>query len=579
MTSIDVEGLKADIERVDDIPLIYGLLNRVGIQAIVDQAIPRHGNWQGLSPGWVITIWLLYILNEKNHLMEPVQSWTRTHMMLLRRLTGQAVEELDMTDDRLALCLHYLHQQATWVAIEKELGIKTIRIYGLSAERIRLDATVGTVSHDPFKHTLFKVGKAKNGLYETQFKLMLASLDPLGLPLVSDVEPGHRADDPLYVPSYQRAKEILDQEGVLVVGDSKMSALKTLATMVAGKDHYLTPLTEQQEEKAQLDQLLADWQEREEEATRVFLPQEMPIEGEMPDPDLAIAYGFESERERSVWHGGKQVTWTERLLVVRSDSYVQTMQDGLHRRLDKAEEALRNLTPPRQPGRRQIEEEATLLAAIERIEKKYRVRSLFDLDYQREVEERHVRAYRGKPARVERKVRYQLSVARNAEAIAAAEFRAGWRLYVTNAPKEKLSFSNAVLAYRDQIVAENIFRRLHGKFLGLTPLYVQRDDHAKGLVHLLTIGARILALGDYLAKEALAQEESELSGIYLGNAKRATATPTMERMLNAFENINLLIFPVQPEPLSYLTELSPVQKRILTLLGLTESLYTDLQSA
>ena len=197
----------------------------------------------------------------------------------------------------------------------------------------------------------------------------------------------------------------------------------------------------------------------------------------------------------------------ERLLVVRSYSYVQTMQDGLHRRLAKAEEALRNLTPPRQPGRRQIEGEATPLAAIERIEKQYRVQSLFDMTYEREVEERHVRAYRGKPARVERKVRYQLSVARNAEAIAAAEFRAGWRLYVTNAPEEELSFTDAVLAYRDQIVAENIFRRLHGKFLGLTPLYIQRDDHAKGLFHLLTLGARILALGDYLAKEALAQEE------------------------------------------------------------------------
>ena len=129
------------------------------------------------------------------------------------------------------------------------------------------------------------------------------------------------------------------------------------------------------------------------------------------------------------------------------------------------------------------------------------------------------------------------------------------------------------------IVAENIFRRLHGKFLGLTPLYVQRDDHAKGLVHLLTIAARILALGDYLAKAALAQEKSELSGIYSGNPKRSTARPTTERMLQAFEDINLLIFPVQPQPLCYLSELSAVQKRILALLGLPESLYTDLQTA
>ena len=511
--------------------------------------------------------------------MEPVQSWAADHLTLLRRLSGQPVRALDMTDDRLALCLRYLHEQATWTAIERGLGQRTIRVYGLKAERIRLDATVGTVYHDPLQHSLFKVGKAKNGLYETQFKLMMASLDQLGLPLVCDVEPGNRADDPLYIPSYRRAKEMLEEVGLLVVGDSKMSALQTLATIVAGRDHYLTPLTETQEEKAQLSELLEPWREKEEKATRVYLPEDMPSDGSVLNPELAIAYGFESERERSAQIDGKKITWTERRLVIRSYSYVQTMQSGLHRRLAKAEEALRNLTPPRQPGKRQITDEASLRAAIERIEKKYRVQGLFDLSHEQEVEESHKRAYNGRPARVERKVRYQLTVARNAEAIAAAEFRAGWRIYVTNAPQEELSLTDAVLAYRDQIAAENAFRRLHGKFLGITPLYVQRDDHAKGLIHLLTIAARVLALGDYLAKQALSQEKSELSGIYSGNPKRSTAKPTTERLLQAFDNINLLIFPVQPQPLCYLTELSDVQKRILALLGLSDSLYTDLQTA
>jgi transposase len=579
MTSIDIEGLKTEIERVDDIPLIYGMLTHMNIQAIVDSAIKPNGNWEGLSLGWVLTFWLVYILSEQDHRMEPVQSWTAKHQTLLHRLSGQPVSEMDMTDDRLALCLRYLHKRAAWAAVERGLGERTIRVYGLKVERIRLDATVGTVYHDPSQHSLFKTGKAKNGLYETQFKLMMASLDQLGLPLVCDVEPGNRADDPLYVPSYQRAKEMLEEVGLLVVGDSKMSALQTLATIVAGRDHYLTPLTETQEEAAQLNELLAPWQEREADATRVYLPEDKPSNGSAPAPKLAIAHGFESERERSDLVDGQEIRWTERLLVVRAYSYVKTMQAGLHRRLDKAEEALRKLTPPRAPGKRQITDEASLLAAIERIEKKYHAHGLFDLSYEREVEECHKRAYGDKPARIERKVRYQLTVARNAEAITAAEFRAGWRIYVTNAPEARLSLTDAVLAYRDQIVAENIFRRLHGKFLGITPLYVQRDDHAKGLIHLLTIAARVLALGDYLAKQALSQEKSELTGIYSGNPKRGTARPTTERMLQAFENINLLIFPVQPEPLCYLTELSDVQKRILALLSLPESLYVDLQTA
>ncbi len=119
MTSIEIEGLKTEIERVDSIPLIYGLLERMGVQTIIDSVIKPNGNWQGLSPGWVITVWLLHILSEKDHRMEPVQTWTRSHVTLLQGLTGQTIEELDMTDDRLALCLFYLHERATWTGIEE----------------------------------------------------------------------------------------------------------------------------------------------------------------------------------------------------------------------------------------------------------------------------------------------------------------------------------------------------------------------------------------------------------------------------------------------------------------------------
>jgi transposase len=110
------------------------------------------------------------------------------------------------------------------------VGGHLVRVFHLGAEPIvRLDATTGTENHDPDNHALFQVAKAKNGQYETQYKLMLASLDPMGLPLAVDVVPGDRADDPFYLPCYQRVKQVLSESGVLVMGDSKMSALATRA--------------------------------------------------------------------------------------------------------------------------------------------------------------------------------------------------------------------------------------------------------------------------------------------------------------------------------------------------------------
>jgi transposase len=568
-----IEVGEVQVERLDDIPVIFGHLQKIHIQAIVDQVIETHGNWEGLSPGWIITIWLVHILSEHSHCMDRVQGWVAKRLHVLQELTGQALTELDFTDDRLASVLRKLSQTDTWQEIEAQLGKHILRVYRLGEEpTVRLDATTGTVNHDAERHTLFQVGKAKNGQYETQYKLMLASLDPLGLPLAMDVVPGDRGDDPLYLPCYQRVKQVLSESGVLVVGDSKMSALNTRATIASGDDFYLTPLAHLKDEPDLLEKLLTPWVEREDEMGRIFLPEEGP------DLELAIGHGFEDSRTQQVEVADQVVEWKERLLVVRSYQYEKTTKKWLHRRLEKAEKALKALTPPRSRGKRQIETEASLLAAVQRIEEKYRVTVFFDYHYEQEVTERQVRAYGDKPARTERQVRFQLTVKRNQPAIAEAEFKAGWRIYVTNAPKEQLSLDRAVLAYRDQYIEENIFRRLQGKILSITPVYVQRDDHAKGLFHLLTLATRLLALGDHLAKQALAQEKAELAGIYPGNPKRSTATPTTERMLAAFDNINLTIVPVAGQVHFQVTPLTAVQLRILELWELPVTLYTQLSA-
>ena len=576
MTSKEESQLR--VERVDDIPVIYGLLEQMGIRTTIDCAINPHKNWSGMSPGWVMTIWLVHILSEQNHLMEPVQQWVARHLYILRELTGEAITERDFTDDRLAICLRELSKTKAWQELEERLSVNLIRVYELKPEVVRLDATTNTVYHDPEKGEMFEKGKAKNGLYETQFKTMMASLDPLGLPLAVDIVPGNRADDPLYIPSYQRVKKILNRNGLVIVGDSKMSALLTRGTIAAGEDYYLVPLADKKDDPGLKIRLLEEWLEGDAESTLLFLPEDRPLDGSAPDPDLAIADGFEVLRTQSVLVKGEEITWNERLLVVRSYSYQKSMLVSLYNRLEKAEAALVALTPPRQRGKKQFQEESKLLSAIDEIEKKYWVKGFFNYQYEKEIEKRTIRGYKGNPSREEIKIRYQLSVNRNHSAVSDAEFQAGWRIYATNQSVGSLSLEKAVQVYRGQIVQENIFRRFNGKMLSITPLYVQREDHAQGLVHLLTLGSRLLALGDFVAKKALAQEEKELAGVYSGNPKRSTARPTTERMLKAFEGIDLIISPHGARNKTILTGFGALHQRILKLLGLEDTLFSALQA-
>jgi transposase len=127
------------------------------------------------------------------------------------------------------------------------------------------------------------------------------------------------------------------------------------------------------------------------------------------------------------------------------------------------------LTPPRQRGKTQYSDEAKLRAAVDRICKHYQVADFFEVSYSQEMKERSIRAHKDKPARVERTVRCQLSLKPKQTAIDQANFRAGWRIYATNTTQERLPLAAAVITYRDQYIEENIFRRLKGKFLSITP--------------------------------------------------------------------------------------------------------------
>ena len=59
--------LDLDHERVDDIPLILGLATRLKLPEVLDQSLGRHHLHQGLFPGWIATVWIVYILSQADH--------------------------------------------------------------------------------------------------------------------------------------------------------------------------------------------------------------------------------------------------------------------------------------------------------------------------------------------------------------------------------------------------------------------------------------------------------------------------------------------------------------------------------
>jgi transposase len=182
-------------ERVDDGALLIGQMVKMGFVEVLDRHLPRHWQQRGLSWGWTVVIWLAYILTEGDHRKVSVEAYVKGMKTTLSQLSGEVIEPLDFSDDRLSHLLKYLSQPKYWHGIERDLNTRSITVYTLSQDVIRCDATTVSGDHGVTEGGLVQCGHSKDDPTRPQIKVMTGSLDPLGMPLATDVLSGERADD------------------------------------------------------------------------------------------------------------------------------------------------------------------------------------------------------------------------------------------------------------------------------------------------------------------------------------------------------------------------------------------------
>jgi transposase len=567
------ERLTLTHERVDDIPLLIGVAQQLRLPAILDCYLGTHGHQQGLSNGWLATVWLAYILSQGDHRKSAVREWTNALPHTLEQLVGQPLREVEFSDDRLGGVLRRLSDEAAWVAIEQELWAATVAVYELEVRGIRLDSTTSYGYHHGNEEGGMQLGHSKDHRPDLpQLKLMAAAAEPSGHLLACDLQPGQCADDPLYTPLIQRVRGMLGRTGLLYAGDCKMAALATRAEIAAHQDYYVMPLPLTGETAAQFE----TWVE-----AVVDGAQEVEL---LWDGEHLVGAGYEVVRPLSAVVDGQPVRWRERVQIVRSATLAQRQQATLHRHLVAAEAELGALTPAPGRGKRQFREPAALEAAIASVLGRHDVAELLTVHWERHetVVTHYVGRGRGAPERPTRtavQVRYVITgVQRHATAIAARQDRLGWRVQVTNAPPDRLSLTHTVLHYRGGWSLERDFHLLKDLPLGLSPLFVWKDDQIRGLTRLLTLALRLLTLLETQVRRGLEQAQATLTGLYEGAPTRSTERPTGQRILKAFARARLTLTQVEMGTATYwhLTPLSALHEQLLRYLHLPVSLYSAL---
>lgn len=563
------------IERVDEIPLLVYWLLKMNVAEIIDRVLPHpHLNREGLSYGQLAVVFVAFVLSMRSHRLCAVQEWLDDHRHVLEQATGWTIGPKEATDDRLGDLLSTLGEdEERGYALQRELGQHLVQAYALPTDVVRYDTTTFSVHHVPdaggtAAQGLLAHGHSKDNHPELlQFKQGLATLDPAGVPLLTDTLAGQVADDPLYLPAWRRMVDTLGHSRFLYVADCKAAALETRAEISRGAGWYLFPLPM----TGQVPETLRDLVLHPPVTSQpIRLADQVTSEGQ----PKVVGSGFEVSREMTTTLAdGTAYTWTERWLVTRSDALAKRQQQTWQQRLQRAETGLSGLKPKKD------ESAAALLARGEAIVKRHKLEGFLSVQVQETIRQEKHYLGPGRPSPKRpfelREVRdLQVSFVRDEAALTELMSLAGWRIYVTNVASDAMSLEQAMAYYRDEWLVERGFHRFKQGSLPALPLWVRLSERIRGLMLLLLMALQALTLLEFVAARELAQREESLAGLVPGNPKMKTRTPSAERLLARFQPLHMTIQQTETHVEGQRAEaLNPVQRRILDLLGIPERIY------
>jgi transposase len=563
-------------------------MGRMKLAEALDKHLGQHHLHQGLSNGQLAVGWIAYILSQSDHRKYAVQDWAEGLGHTLETLFGCRLRPNEFSDDRLSILLDRL-AKVDWAAVEADLFHSCFAVYELPSDCVRFDTTTSCGYHAIDPDGIMQLGHSKDHRPDLpQIKIMAAVTQPLAFPLSTDLAPGNTADDVLYWPTIVKVKALINKVGLLFVGDNKMAALETRGRIARAKDYYLMPLPHTGQTAKSFDSWV-DEALRKEKHPRAG-------EGDQPGDELTevwqtgeggqktlLAKGYEFTRALTATIDKKEETWTERVQLLQSQSLLSSQKTLLERKLQQAQVELQQLSCTGK-GHKVFRQEDELAKAVKEILERKEVEGLLEVSWQKEETSTKRYGKSGRPkkgavALVEIETRYRISAVKRVEGqIKQRQERLGWRVEVTNAPAERLSFQASVLTYREGAGLERPFHQMKDEPLGIRPLFVKKDGQIKGLTRLVMIALRVLTLIEIVVRAKLAQTGEKLPGMHEGQKNKQEGRPTARRLLRGIARLQLTLSEVVHQGATswYLPPLRTLLVRVLALLGLSPTLYTAL---
>jgi len=571
--SAKADGVALHSYQIGALPIINHLLQRMQLERLLQEHLPPDDPRCEIPTSQAVLVLIRNLLISR----EPVYGvgeWAGLFAPDLFDLQRKQIAMLQ--DDRLGRSLtrlftivgpEFLLAVVRHVVDEFQVTLDelhndstTVSFYGAysdaRAEGVRLGRATPAIT---WGHSKAKRPDLKQLLYT------LTITDDGGVPLYFTTHSGNVVDDQTHIATWDLLRELVGRSDFLYVADCKLASESNLTHIARCRGRFITVMPRTYGEDKRFRRQL------EMAPDRVRWQHVYDVEddaGERIDRLSVCA-------DESISATGFRVLW------YRSTRKTEQDQATRSDRIQRALNALVQLRDRMLSPRTRFRDRGKVDQAVEELLSKYDVASFVRVNITEVEEVSYRQAQRGRPAKNTRyrkvsRYRYHLTWEVDAAALEIAERQDGIFPLLTN--DRQLSAEEVLRAYKRQPVIEKRFSQLKTDF-ALNPMHLKDIARIQGMLAAYFFVLVIQTLLERELRQAMAREGLESLPLYPEG--RPCTRPTAQRVIEIFEPIqrHVLTATQSDEPeLEHdarvmVTELTPVQRRIVELLGLSPDIY------
>ncbi len=558
---------------VGALPIINRILERMRLSGILKQCLPADDARTQLPThrGLLVLVRNFLISREPVY---GVGQWASSYAPDLFDMWHHEVERLN--DDRVGRCLDRLFD-----GLDADLIMKVVRQvideFHINLDELHNDSTsVSFYGAYPEAQEEGRVrgrrtlaitfGHSKDHRPDLkQLLYILTVSDDGGVPIYFTSANGNTTDDTTHRQTWDLLQQLVGHADFLYVADGKLATSENMNYIARQQGRFITVLPRSRKEDEQFRRRLLKKPDSVRWDELYIVTKEIISKGKV----------FQQTVDRlSV--SAEEMTSKEgyRLLWYHSTKKVDLDSQRRARQLQRARQELMDLRD-RLPGpKTRFRERSKVDVAVAEILKKYDVELLLLVAVLEEEKPTYRQASKGRPSKntkYVKKVKKQFNISWSVDAVRLAEAESldGIFPLITNA--KPMTAEEVLRAYKRQPIIEKRFSQLKTDF-SVAPIYLKSVTRIQALLAVYFFALIVQTLLERELRQAM--ERAKIESLPLYPEDRACRRPTTRKILDLFDGVQRheLTLPGR-EPEVFVTQLSPLQKQILKLLGIPEKSY------